>query len=77
MLFEDRIREIRLRYGSDHAVTVSLDSAYSSLAACCERTIGRRGRSDGLTDVGLGAVVKVMLDSELNRGGASDSWEFR
>lgn len=46
VLFEDRIREIRLRYGSDHAVTVSLDSAYSSLAACCERTIGR---VDGVT----------------------------
>lgn len=41
VLFEDRISEIRQRYGPDHAVTVALDSAYSSLAACCERTIGR------------------------------------
>jgi hypothetical protein len=39
--FEDRIREIRLRYGPGHAVTVALDSQYSSLAACCKRTIGR------------------------------------
>lgn len=41
VLFEDRLREIRLRYGPDHAVTVALDSAYSFLAACCERTMGR------------------------------------
>lgn len=41
VLFEDRISEIRLRYGPDHAVTIALDSSYSSLAACCERTIGR------------------------------------
>lgn len=41
VLFEDRIREIRLRYGPRHEVTVALDSAYSFLAACCERTVGR------------------------------------
>lgn len=41
VVFEDRIHEIRLRYGPDHAVTVALDSAYPFLASCCERTIGR------------------------------------
>ena len=69
MLFEDRLREIRLRYGPDHAVTVALDSAYSFLAACCERTMGRwEIWCNALTDVGFGAVVKVVLDAELNRG---------
>lgn len=43
VLFEDRIREIRQRYGPEHEVTVALDSAYSFLAACCERTMGRLG----------------------------------
>lgn len=41
VLFEDRIHEIRQRYGPDHAVTVALESAYPSLAACCARTVSR------------------------------------
>lgn len=44
MLFEDRIREIRGRYGPEHEVTIALDSSYSALAACCQRTITRLAR---------------------------------
>lgn len=41
VLLEDRVREIRERYGPDHAVTVALSFSYPSLAACCERTAAR------------------------------------
>jgi len=41
VLFQDRIREIRERYGPDHEVTVALSFSYPSLAACCERTAAR------------------------------------
>ncbi len=41
VIFEDRINEIRNRYGPDHEVTISLESSYPRLAACCERTLGR------------------------------------
>jgi HD domain len=39
--FEDRISEIRERYGPAHEVTRALDLSYSSLAGCCERTLTR------------------------------------
>ena len=39
--FEGRVREIRERYGPDHEVTIALNSSYSSLAACCRRTLTR------------------------------------
>src|ERR1017187_4696831 len=41
LLFEDRVSEIRGRYGPDHEVTIALNSSYSSLAACCGRTVTR------------------------------------
>src|ERR1700730_8758414 len=37
VLFEDRVSEIRERYGPDHDVTIALNSSYASLAGCCER----------------------------------------
>ena len=43
VLFEDRVREIRQRYGPGHAVTMALDSSYFFLAGCCERTADRLG----------------------------------
>lgn len=41
VLFEDRIREIRDRYGPGHEVTIALDSGYPTLAACHQRTADR------------------------------------
>lgn len=41
VLFEDRVHEIRQRYGPGHEVTVALESSYPCLATCCERTSGR------------------------------------
>ncbi len=41
VLFEDRVREIRERYGPEHEVTTALDSSYPGLSACCQRTAGR------------------------------------
>lgn len=41
LLFEDRVSEIRARYGPDHEVTIALNSSYASLAACCRRTLAR------------------------------------
>lgn len=41
VLFEDRIREIRERYGPGHEVTMALDSGYPALAACHQRTTDR------------------------------------
>jgi hypothetical protein len=38
VLFEDRIREIRERYGPGHEVTIALDSGCPALAACHQRT---------------------------------------
>lgn len=39
--FDDRVNEIRSRYGPDHEVTVALESSHSSLAGCCKRTLAR------------------------------------
>jgi hypothetical protein len=41
--FDDRIDEIRTRYGPAHEVTIALNSSYSCLAACCRRTLSRLG----------------------------------
>jgi hypothetical protein len=41
VLFEDRVREIRERYGPNHEVTLALGASYPDLAACCERTTQR------------------------------------
>jgi hypothetical protein len=41
VLFEDRIREIRERYGPGHEVTIALDSGHPALAACHQRTTDR------------------------------------
>jgi hypothetical protein len=43
VVFEDRIREIRERYGPDHQVTRALSTSYPYLAACCDRTLARIG----------------------------------
>jgi HD domain len=41
VLFEDRIDEIRERYGPEHDVTIALNFSYPNLAACCQRTTDR------------------------------------
>ncbi len=41
VFFEDRIREIRSRYGPEHEVTIALNSSYPALAACHQRTTDR------------------------------------
>ncbi len=58
VLFEDRIREIRERYGPDHEVTVALSSSYSSLAGCCERTIARLASVPSQPIYGVGRLSR-------------------
>ena len=43
--YEDRVAEIRARYGPGHEVTIALESSYSCLAACCGRTLSLLGVS--------------------------------
>lgn len=45
VLFEDRIREIRARYGLEHEVTIALNSSYPALGACYQRTTDRLANS--------------------------------
>jgi len=49
--FENRVSEIRKRYGPDHEVTIALTLSYSHLFACCERTLARMGQCVGLADI--------------------------
>jgi hypothetical protein len=36
-----RIKEVKERYGPDHAVTQALELSETDLSACCERTLAR------------------------------------
>src|SRR6266851_2340757 len=57
VLFEDRISEIRERHGPDHEVARALSLSYSSLAACCERTITRLADASPLANIWRGTPL--------------------
>jgi hypothetical protein len=44
--FEDRLEEIRHRYGPGHEVTIALESSQRHLVACCKRTLTRLQASE-------------------------------
>ena len=62
--FDERVRNIYERYGSDHEVSRALDLSHSALQACHARTLARLG----LADVRFCAPFEVMLDAQPDRG---------
>jgi hypothetical protein len=62
--FDERIRDIYERYGSDHEVSRALDLSHSALQACHARTLARLG----LAYVWFCALFEVMLDAQPDRG---------
>ena len=61
--FDERIRDIYERYGSDHEVSRALDLSHSTLQACHARTLALLG----LAYVWFCALFEVMLDAQPDR----------